>query len=419
MNSEVMYNAIGYISDEKIAEADTDLLEQTSTIKKWHVFIPLTAACLIIAIAVSMLSLNKPEPYEPEPREYDLSNTSLIGLPVSFSNLSEPYPPYEASLVSGFETWSEVFKHNPPQAFVFVRVLNTELEQNDKNDRNTSHISEWQVSTLHIISTIWSDDIELPEIITIRQAVYDNDIYYISHNKKPVMNNLLRKDGVYMLPLRIFEEDQYGISSRTFEVDDEGKAWARMRYWDSWRNNAPPEFAFFNGKDANILAEFIVELMSDDFFFDTISTPFGKEITHYNSIIAQVTVLSETQNISLFIDNILYAPGEFHDLSVIRNLKIGETITRVEAPTPNTYEHGEQYLVFIYSFAPFRDVDIYQFAFAKINDDGTITPVKDEHRRANYFAEYDGYTIEEITDLIEQIQTWYDNYFGSEILFWE
>ena len=67
--------------------------------------------------------------------------------------------------------------------------------------------------------------------------------------------NMLKKGGVYLLPLWHWENDVYLIYSDLdvlFEIDDYGLVWSHSIY---------PDFNRFDGKLANVLADAILAVV--------------------------------------------------------------------------------------------------------------------------------------------------------------
>ena len=94
-----------------------------------------------------------------------------------------------------------------------------------------------------------------------------------------------------------------------------------------------------------------------------------------------------------------------------QDLEQNNEITAVNY-TRNLLQDGERYLVFI---TPSYSDWSSQFNFfwesaAKINDDGTITPIRNVVDDSNVFDEYEGYTVDRLAELVYFANTWHEKY---------
>jgi len=198
------------------------------------------AACALILIACVWIVpvLLKPEPF-------------YVGLPVENFSLAELHNPNgaEADSILFFRV-SDFFSYNTSH-IAFVRVIGTEQATVQNRPRRTDEI---QTSTLQILSTVWSKNAELPETISVMQYKYGGCCA-----DEPT--NLLRKGGVYLLPLAYWENDGTwyinGTHAVLFEVDDTGRVWSHSPFED---------FSSFDGKDASELVKVITKMTSDKNF---------------------------------------------------------------------------------------------------------------------------------------------------------
>jgi hypothetical protein len=76
---------------------------------------------------------------------------------------------------------------------------------------------------------------------------------------------------------------------------------------------------------------------------------------------------------------------------------------------------GGRYLFLLGGYAPGAEaIQWYanSWGIAKINDDGTITPIPfvSKHETYNVFTEFDGFTVEQLKEAAERARIWYEKY---------
>jgi len=313
------------------------------------------------------------------PKDIDLSNTDLIGLPVNNFCLSE------VSASSGVQVSADrllytrlhdFFQGAPPAVFAFVRVHEINQTKGDSSTAGTS-----QESTVQILKTLWDDGSDLPEIIELNQ-----------HQHSPLADGnydsiFLRKGGVYLLPLAFFDWEGsdwwyiIGDNDVLFEVDENGIIWSHSPFTG---------FNQFDGKDVNAASEAILDLLNDaDFAIAT--SAFGHTM-RWDYELAKVTILSvesttsEWRSDALFRYTLESSQGEFTAISW----------------DDDYFEIGKQYLVFL---IPTEETDdglmIASFYATLINDDGTI-------QGDSVFVELTGYTTDQVFDIAERAAIWYE-----------
>jgi len=321
----------------------------------------------------------------------------------------------------------EYWANNPVQAVAFVRVI--EAVQEDYT----------LISTVEVLRTVWSRGRELPKRITLLQdsgAIMCCTPY----------GEMMREGGVFLLPLWYYEgtgdswrmEGWFNWTYRDvlFEVDDNGLVWSRSN-----KNG----FNRFDGRHTSVLTNAILGIINGD-------ENIGRDIAHTwfgdaadDGVLAIVSITS-SDSVLLFPDS----PGQ----ELWQNTYNMRPVEVLSTPTPyglkrggwfeqqqrwrdnwqvsenwwqdwsqdsaimvvNTafargiHEVGGQYLVFITPSygnwsAPFT---LYSESMARINADGTVTPISSEGNIWNVFDGFDGYTVERLAELAYLANTWHE-----------
>jgi hypothetical protein len=303
-----------------------------------------------------------------------------------------------------------------PQAFAYVRVLDTELTTHTEIIcplREKSFTYEAQTSVLEIIDTIWNRGDAVPETITLTQGVYRGNIAMFCDS----VTNLLREGGVYMLPLH-YDNKGLGWSFMgdldvLFEVDNKGKVWS---------HSPSPYFSQFDGRDTGVLTQAIVDLTSDE-NFDTAVSRFGWYAK--TAALAEITVTSAEQSVAQVYT--LTDTGERvteyrYDYTFEANvLSKGSNYAPESGVIPAVslmvpLEQGQRYLILLEIYGEYETMPAIQpELIAKINADGTITPYNPLISTSPYekywsaFDDFDGYTVLQMAEFAERAKTWHEN----------
>lgn len=368
---------------ENIAMKKQDRL--TFRHRKISMFIGFLALCVFAGWALFGCATAKPEEsdpiieqeYDPIIAEQEEFAISITGLPVELMNVTDS-PDAQLSdhtavgQLSGFFTYPINYSHARVNLFAFVRVLEIEPPQD---------------ATLQVLSTVWSRDVEIPETI---QAFIGGNI---------VDPAIIREGGVYLLPLIHSEwngSDLWIVRAPfnvLFEIDDNGRIWS----------HSPNEsFNRFDGADASVVVDAILNITSDENFEAATATPFGywaadRRSRRLGSLVA-FTVLSANRiegqtnyQLEVYIDEVLTSGSEV--------VWFNGDIVAILFPMP--LEEGQQYLAFSHM--------AYRFSSnmaAKINEDGTIIAIPDAHD----FESFNGLTAECMREIVERAKAWYDTH---------
>jgi len=312
------------------------------------------------------------------------------------------------------------------QAFAFVRVVETTQE------------GRTQISSVEVLRTVWSSGRELPDTMTLTQ--FSGAIMCCAP-----YGELMREGGVFLLPLwyndGTADWHEIGWFSWTyfdvlFEVDNNGLVWSRSNF---------SAFNRFDGRHTSVLTNAILGIASGN-------ENLGRDIAHSplgwaadEGVLAIVTaVASESRELfpgsagreiwinhyTVHVEEILSMPTAYglkrggwfeHQRLWRENWQVNEqwwqnwehdNVIMAVNYTRELLEANERYLVFI---APSYSGWSAQFTFfwesaARINPDGTITPVFDVEDNGNVFDEYDGFTVERLAQLAHLANTWHESY---------
>jgi hypothetical protein len=311
------------------------------------------------------------------------------------------------------------------QAFAFVRVIETTQEENH------------QTSTVEVLRTVWSRGRELPDTMTLTQ--FSGAILCCSP-----YGELMREGGVFLLPLWYNdgtddwrEEGWYNWTyfDVLFEVDNNGLSWSRSNL---------SAFNRFDGRYTSLLENAILGIANGD-------ENLGRDIAHArfgqaadDSVLAIVTAVSTdptllwadidmwTIRYTVRVDEILSVPtpfglrrGGWYDTKLRwrehwqvggqwwQELEQGDEITAENTTTGvDLLESGERYLVFITPryISWSSQFEFFSESAARINADGTITPIWNEGDNWNEFNDFSGYTIERLAELAYLANTWHEKY---------
>ena len=399
MKSEKISLVLGYIDDELIVAADAlrnKNKKKTSTWIKWGTMAACVAILFICVLTLPNLLNNPNNPQDFEPL--------FIGLPVDNFSLADLHTDAYVDRF-GYSKLSDFFSqyNGVPDIFVFVRVLDT--EQIEEKNRYSVNSIVRQNSSVEILSIIWSRDGSATETLSVTQYLFGGCCL-----DEPT--NLLREDGVYLLPLTYWEyTNTWRIVDDLdvlFEVDDKGRVWSHSSY---------EGFNRFDGEDVRVLLEAIAVYTSDENLSAAISR-FGLSVRSEWSMLMEVTYLSATSGKDSFgndyygntfsVDNILSTGAERLPHPVVSEEIKALSYDRI---TQIHLEIGGRYLIFYPLDEYGGEPQIGTGSIAKINDDGTITelftPPNYSHRA---FEGYNGYTVEQMKEEAERAKAWHERH---------
>ncbi len=178
---------------------------------------------------------------------HTLVELPLRGLPVE--NFSLANVQADAATMDRIAYWDfgAIFERGV-DCFVVVKVDGVDSEKLNESDSFRTQISHAVV----LQEVYGGEDFAEPSHIQIRQAIIQNHFCLGT-------TNLLRKDGVYLLPLKQEGDTWYilGDMDVLFEVDDTGKVWSHSDFEDFKRHD---------GKNIESFIEDLQNLFADEEF---------------------------------------------------------------------------------------------------------------------------------------------------------
>lgn len=242
---------------ERMLKHIIDRSDRRKRIVHWKPLAAVTAACLVLLVGVFVFNnIDTPDRSNKEEGTavVDIEDLSdeVKGLPANDFKLSEIELNIAMDRVVFFD-FLNIFEFKTDN-FVIVKVADTKPVPAAKTE-----INEKQKSTVKVLETIWGDPV--PEEVIITQYLYGGCI-------GDEVTNLLRKGGVYLLPLVKDKGDYYlvGDLDVLFEIDDEGRIWSHSDY---------PDFNCYDGEDYQVVTNEIMRIAQDDTLM-LATSDFGK-----------------------------------------------------------------------------------------------------------------------------------------------
>ena len=353
---------------------------------------------------------NEPPDNQPSDEQIPQYNDELlppefVGLPVNNFCLSDSIQNNDGISESASRIEFSRLQHFVRCDSAVVRVIETE-RWSFTNRYGRSF--EMQTSTLEIIEVLQGD---FPQTVSIFQTVTGADW----------ATNVLRGGGVYLLPL--LHENVWnprngnieigwriadGAQSVLFEVDDNGNIWSHSPYRG---------FNQFDGKPARAVADAIISLATCE-NFEIAHTDLG--LLSGSVAFAEITVSSNEKvtihhwqyyEYTISIENVfttdLRRDNWSPQLGNARALAWGESDVLLT--------NGGRYIAALYmADSGGERLHVRLRDMARINADGTITGVVHTHwnfgRSESAFAEFNGYTVPQIANVIDRARAWHEAY---------
>ena len=295
----------------------------------------------------------------------------IKGLPVNNFKMSEIEQLTEADRIAFFN-FIDFFKYEV-DSFAIVKVSTT------KPVPAVDSRSEKQISTVNVLETVWGDNI--PDTIDITQ-------YLSGGCNGDEVTNLMRQDGVYLLPLIEDNNNYYLISDLDvlFEIDDDGLIWSHSDF-DDFNRFDSGEFKFVTDEIKRITQDETIMLSA---------SPFGMALLSFQ--LAEVTILSEgveEKNENGYAE-ITYTAGVERTLS--GNDLLGEVTIRSYGDEGLLLNNGGRYLLFIDNYEGTHYVN--NNMISSVDEDGRIKNLSNER---SPFASYNGYTVDKIKELADEV----------------
>ncbi len=308
----------------------------------------------------------------------DLSD-EIKGLPVDNFKLSEMEGQAAMDRIV-FWSFLHVFEAHT-ESIVIVKVTDTQPVPASDNYR-----SEGQRSEVKVLETVWGKAV--PETMSLNQYLYGGCT-------GDEATNLLRKDGVYLLPLTKYQEAYYlvGDLDLLFEIDEEGRIWSHSDHAD---------FNRFDGEGYQSVTEEIIRITQDE---DRMLAASEFGMVMRGRQLLEVTVLSEGREEENEFGYAEIAYTAHVERALSGGELDGELSLRSYADEELPLSVGNRYLVFVDHYDEKHYISLNMMA--RVGEDGRIQKPEGER---NPFAEYEGYTGEEIAALAARVTEFLKTY---------
>lgn len=418
MNSKRLMNAIGGIEDKYIEAAESTpqatyaAVSSKKPFRVWK-FSPI-AASLVIVVALAAIfgsnpswfnhsgnygvvvapdeTANNPAVQTPITDNGYQADSSIRGLPVENFNLADVQNGGVSMDRMVFPDFGSLFQWGV-DSIAFVKVEST---QTVKGSDGSSF--DRQISNVRILKSVYGDC--KSDTLQISQSVIQDHFCLGT-------TNLLREGAVYLLPLKQSDDDWYVIGDMDvlFEVDDKGRVWSHSAYED---------FNQYDGQDVDrFIGELQTLISNDDFLLA--NSPFSSTLQSWTLADINVTDKSgalsdeygEYYNYSFSVNEVLSVPTNPNSdrLGAMGNIMVYADDAAIKL-TP-----GSRYLLCLDCFEGIINANARMIA--EIKNDGAIKviPADDNNSRLGFsvFTPYDGYTVDEIKDLISRIDFWQES----------
>ena len=296
----------------------------------------------------------------------------IKGLPVNNFRLSEMELLVAMDRIAFFN-FLDLFKYST-DSFVIVKVAGTQQE-----GPSSSETRDKQISAVKVLETLWGDTV--PETINLTQYLYGGCT-------GEEATNLLRKDGVYLLPLSEYGGEYYiyGDLDVLFEIDDTGRIWSHSDYSD---------FNRFDGEDYHAVTEELQRIIQDETLM-LAASEFGMAFSGRQLL--EVTILSDRSE----------EKNEYGYAEVVYTAHVEKTLSGGEPGTEITVRsyadeklslnRGERYLFFVDNYDEKHYINANMMA--GVTAEGTIQDLGGDR---SPFADYNGYTVEKLQELADKM----------------
>lgn len=296
----------------------------------------------------------------------------IKGLPVNNFRLSEMELLVAMDRIAFFN-FLDLFKYGT-DSFVIVKVAGTQQE-----GPSSSETRDKQISAVKVLETLWGDTV--PETINLTQYLYGGCT-------GEEATNLLRKDGVYLLPLSEYGGEYYiyGDLDVLFEIDDTGRIWSHSDYSD---------FNRFDGEDYHAVTVELQRIIQDETLM-LAASEFGMAFSGRQLL--EVTILSDRSE----------EKNEYGYAEVVYTAHVEKTLSGGEPGTEITVRsyadeklslnRGERYLFFVDNYDEKHYINANMMA--GVTAEGTIQDLGGDR---SPFADYNGYTVEKLQELADKM----------------
>ena len=363
--------------------------------------IPL-AACLAVVLAVSIIfpyiiNNDTPAPETTSGGKYPpLVELSMRGLPVENFSLANVENGGAMMSRIAFMNFGAMFEWGA-DCFAVVKVYDVESTKS-----NESHSFNEQISNAAVLQAIYGcEDFAESIHIQIGQSIIENHFCLGT-------TNLLRKGGVYLLPLKQADDKWYIIGDMDvlFEIDDKGRVWSHSDFEDFKRHD---------GKSIETFIEDLQNMFSDE-DFTLANSPFAGTLRGWTLADIKVTSAKKAATdrsgqpcfrYEFAVNEIFSDPN--HENSTPLG-KTGRITVYADEPDPIEFIDGNRYLICLDRYE--GEIYVNSRMIAEIGNDDTITVIpsydNSAYLGASIFTPYNGYKISDIRGMVLRIEEWHE-----------
>lgn len=318
-------------------------------------------------------------------------DSSMHGLPVENFNLADVENGGAMMDRIGFINFGSLFEYGVDY-FAVVKITDTQIQK----DKSEGYF-ERQVSDAYVLQSLYKECES--STMQITQSVIKNHFCLGT-------TNLLRKGGVYLLPLTQSDGKYYimGDMDVLFEIDDTGKVWSHSDFED---------FNRYDGKSVESLINDLKNMFSNDDFM-LANTPFSHTLNGWT--LADITISAKSNekidkygsgyfNYAFTLHKILSNPSHSNSAPIEEtgNIKVYTDESDSIKLLP-----GNRYLICLDRYED--EIHVNSRMIAKVVNDETITailaPDNQSYLGASVFTPYDGYKISDIREMVLRIDAW-------------
>lgn len=369
------------------------------------------AACAILAVAFTIMlpvlrnaGTHIPIPQNPNSntevppgssatREPIPALSDIRGLPAS--HFIVPNGKAEADRLV-YTSLPDFFMYSRNRSFAIVRVLDTQMVSMSEEEGYWWH--DWQRAKVEVL---YSLNVELPAALDVMQSHMEGN-----EDLQPILDvrsNLVRKGGVYILPLfRRNDDDRYGVVGDLdclFEIGDDGLVYSHSQF---------EGFCKYDNKPLTNLWDDIVYLSEHPALTSGLAMQIRQGVNAWGSVITRGIVTGVAPN------TILEDPAvENHHTIITRyTFDILEQLTFLgEDPgTPYMEDYYKEYLTVGSEYILCGGMGVTPYYIARVDENGRVAIPRELYSEGyddNAFDFADGMTLDELRAAIADICAYY------------
>lgn len=372
------------LAQERMLNKIISRSDKRKIVMYWKPITVVVAACLVLIGGVFFSNnnqINTKSNMPPVGEQTDLSYRSneIKGLKVNKFKLSE----FQSNMLADrlvFFNFADFFEQRS-HSFVIVKVEKTRLIQGKGYDNSGK-----QIATVKTLKIVTGDTI--PTTLPLTQNLYGGCV-------GDEVTNLLRKGGVYLLPIVKYKDEYYlsGDLDVLFEIDNRGKIWSHSQYSD---------FNRYDGEDYIAVVNHIKSMTEDDDLM-LASSPFGMALREWQLLEVTVTDEPKEEKVQSGGTEIIYPAQVVRALS--GEMPGGDFLINAGKNEEISLKKGERYLLFVDNYAGKHYMKTTMIASVNQYD-----KIKDLGIEGSIWKDYNGYKVDKISELTLKVLTFLKTY---------